>query len=134
MYQYIKYFFQKFNSSKFIRKGQCVGCGNCCRNILLYIDDNQPIKYEEQFEKVKKWDKHFRNFYVSGKSENGSLLFTCNEIDENNRCKVYFFRGLGCRFYPKINTKFLINGGKPLEGCGYYFEVNKNFKDYLKKL
>jgi len=134
MYQYIKYFFQKFNSSKFIRKGKCVGCGNCCRNILLYIDDNQPIKYEEQFEKVKKWDKHFRNFYVSGKSENGSLLFTCNEIDENNRCKVYFFRGLGCRFYPKINTKFLINGGKPLEGCGYYFEVNKNFKDYLKKL
>lgn len=132
MFEYIKFFIDKFHSSKFIRKGKCNGCGSCCRNILLFSSDDLPIISEKQFKEVQEWDKHFKNFYISGKAENGALLFSCREIDENNRCKVYFFRGLGCRQYPKINTKFLINGGKPLEGCGYFFEPNKPFKSYLK--
>ena len=99
----------------------------------LYTEKNMPIVSEEQFENVKTWDKHFKNFYISGKSEKGALLFTCKEIDEKNKCKVYFFRGLGCRLYPKTDSKFLINGGKPLDGCGYYFEPDKSFKSYLKK-
>ena len=132
MFEYIKFFINKFRSSKFIRKGKCNGCGNCCRNILLFSNDDLPIISEKQFKEVQEWDKHFKNFYISGKAENGALLFSCREIDENNRCKVYFFRGLGCRQYPKTNTKFLINGGKPLEGCGYFFEPDKPFKSYLK--
>ena len=132
MFNYLKFLFYKINSSKFIRRGKCNGCGSCCRNILLFADENIPVKSEEQFEKIKQWDKHFRNFEISGKSENGALLFTCRELDENNRCKVYFFRGIGCRMYPKIDSNFLINGGKPLEGCGYFFETDKDFKSYLK--
>lgn len=131
MFKTIRFLLQYFSSSKFIRKGKCNRCGNCCRNILLYIED-EPITKEEQFEKVKEWEKHYHNFYISGKSETGALLFTCKEIDENNKCKVYFFRGLGCRMYPKKNTKFLINGGKPLDGCGYYFVPDKPFKSYFK--
>ena len=133
MIKHIKFFIQKLQSSKFVRKGKCLGCGACCRNILLYASDDIPVVSEKQFEKIKEWDKHFRNFYVSGKSETGALLFTCRELDENNRCKVYFFRGIGCRQYPKKNTKFLINGGKPLDGCGYYFEADRDFKSYLQK-
>ena len=133
MIKHIKFFIQKLQSSKFVRKGKCLGCGACCRNILLYASDDIPVVSEKQFEKIKEWDKHFRNFYVSGKSETGALLFTCRELDENNRCKVYFFRGIGCRQYPKKNTKFLINGGKPLDGCGYYFEADRDFKSFLKE-
>ena len=133
MIKHIKFFIQKLQSSKFVRKGKCLGCGACCRNILLYASDDIPVVSEKQFEKIKEWDKHFRNFYISGKSETGALLFTCRELDENNRCKVYFFRGIGCRQYPKKNTKFLINGGKPLDGCGYYFEADRDFKSYLKE-
>ncbi|MBQ8886294.1 MAG: YkgJ family cysteine cluster protein [Candidatus Gastranaerophilales bacterium] len=131
MLKYLKFIIQYFSSAKFIKKGKCNKCGNCCRNILLYVDE-APITTSEQFEKVKEWEKHYHSFYISGKSENGSLLFTCKELDENNRCKVYFFRGLGCRQYPKKDTKFLINGGKPLDGCGYYYEANKPFKSFLK--
>lgn len=131
MFKYIKFIFQKLTSSKYVRKGSCKRCGDCCRNILLYIEDS-PIKTEEEFEKVKEWDKHFNKFYISGRSETGALLFTCCEIAEDNRCNVYFFRGLGCRQYPKVNTKFLINGGKPLDNCGYYFEADKKFNSYLK--
>lgn len=132
MLKYLKFIIQYFDSSKYIRKGNCKKCGNCCRNILLYIED-EPIKTAEQFEKVKVWAKHYHNFFISGKNENGLLLFTCKEIDDNNKCKVYFFRGLGCRLYPKKDTKFLINGGKPLDGCGYYFEPNKPFKSYINQ-
>lgn len=133
MFSYIKFFFQKLQSSKYIRKGHCNRCGACCRNILLYSDKDVAVVSEDQFKKIQEWDKHFRSFYISGKSETGALLFTCKAIDDNNRCKVYFLRGLGCRQYPKKNTKFLINGGKPLEGCGYYFEPNKKFKEYLNQ-
>lgn len=134
MFEYLKFLFNKSRSSKFIKKGKCKGCGSCCRNILLYSDKDIPVTTEEQFEKIKKWDKHFRNFEISGRSENGSLLFTCRELDDNNRCRVYFFRGMGCRMYPKIDSKFIINGGKLLDGCGYYFETDKDFKSYLKNL
>ncbi len=132
MFKYIKFLFQKINSSKYIRKGKCNKCGNCCRNILLYTIEDFPIKTEEEFKKVQEWDRHFLNFYISGKSETGALLFTCRQISEDNKCKVYWLRGIGCRQYPKTNTKFLINGGKPLDGCGYYFEPNKSFKEYFK--
>lgn len=132
MFNYIKFIIQKFQSPKFVKRGKCLKCGNCCRNILLYSAENMPIKTEEQFKNAQRFDSHLLNFYISGKSETGSLLFTCKELGENNQCKVYFLRGLGCRNYPKSNTKFLINGGKPLDGCGYYFEVSKKFNDYLK--
>ena len=87
---------------------------------------------EQQFKLAIEWDKFFNNFYISGKDECGVLLFTCKEIDENNRCKVYWFRGLGCRLYPRANVKYLINGGKMLDGCGFYFEPDKSFKSFLK--
>ena len=131
MFKYLKFLFQFMTSSKFVKRGKCNKCGNCCRNIIL-TDDNKPINTPEQFESLKMLDKHLKNFYISGQDENGALLFTCNEIDDNNRCKVYFFRGIGCRMYPKKDTKFLINGGKPLDGCGYYYEPDKSFKSYIK--
>ena len=128
---YLKFIFQKSFSSKYVRKGKCNRCGNCCRNILLYTMKNLPIVNENQFKKVQEWDKHFYNFYISGKSEDGALLFSCRWITKDNKCRVYFLRGLGCRQYPKADSKFLINGGKPLDGCGYFFEPDKPFKDYL---
>lgn len=128
---YLKFIFQKSVSSKYVRKGKCKRCGNCCRNILLYTKKNLPIVNEIQFKKVQEWDKHFYNFYISGKSEDGALLFSCRWITKDNKCRVYFLRGLGCRQYPKANSEFLINGGKPLDGCGYFFEPDKPFKDYL---
>lgn len=85
----------------------------------------------EQFEKLKKWKKSYNNFFISGKDIDGALLFTCKSLGENNKCKDYKFRSLFCRRYPKPSKQFLINGGRPLDGCGYEFGVDKNFSDYL---
>lgn len=121
---------QKKLSSKFILKGKCKRCGQCCKNIVFYIDD-KTIQTEKQFENLKGWKKKYNHFFISGKDTDGALLFTCRSLGQNNKCKDYFFRSLACRNYPKINTQFIINGGKSLDECGFYFDVNKNFSDYL---
>lgn len=132
MLEFFKFQISKFLSSKFIRKGYCNQCGNCCKNIVFFIGEI-PISTEEQFASLKKWSNAYNNFYISGKDEKGALLFTCKCLDEQNKCSVYHFRSINCRTYPNPKAKFLANGGKPLDGCGYYFEADKNFKDFLKQ-
>ena len=133
MFYLIKYYFQKIFSAKLVRKGKCNKCGNCCRNIILSTAKNNLITTEQQFEETKKYDKFLNNFYITGKDKSGILLFSCREIDKNNKCRVYPLRGIGCRLYPQPNVKYLINGGKMLDGCGYYFEPDKKFKSFLKQ-
>lgn len=130
MFKSLRFQFSKLFSSKFILKGKCKKCGKCCRNIVFYIED-KPIKTKEQFEKLKEWKKSYKNFYISGIDDDEALLFTCKSLNENNTCRDYMFRAIGCRNYPKIDKDFIINGGKPLDGCGYYFGVDKDFRDYL---
>lgn len=130
MIKHIIFQIQKKFSSKFILKGKCKQCGECCRNIVFYIHES-PIKTEKQFESLKNWKKNYNHFFISGKDVDGAILFTCKSLGENGKCKDYFFRSLACRNYPKINTQFILNGGKPLDNCGFYFDVDKNFSEYI---
>ena len=130
MFDKIRFVFSKMFSSKFVLGGSCNKCGMCCKNIVFFVND-EPIKTDKQFESLKKWKKSYEHFFVSGVDTDGALLFTCKSLSNENRCKDYLFRALPCRSYPKINKDFIINGGKPLDGCGYYFEVDKKFSDYL---
>ena len=128
---WIKFFKNKFGGSKYVLKGKCKQCGNCCRNIL-FSDENGYIKTEEQFENLKKINKRYHHFEINGKMENGALLFKCKSLGDDGKCKVYHFRSLFCRDYPSINPIFIANGGTTLDGCGFYFDVNKKFSEYLK--
>jgi len=130
MFGYVRFFINKLFSSKYIVTGKCRQCGNCCRNILFYVGKN-VVTEEEQFERMKEFDKKYNNFYISGKGEKGELLFACKSLTQEGKCSVYRFRSLHCRFYPVISQKFVYNGGQTLDGCGYKFEVNKKFKDYI---
>ncbi len=130
MFKNLLFYFKKLSSSKFVSKGDCKKCGECCKNIVFYIGDN-TVKTEEQFDSLIKFSKSYNHFFISGKDEDDSLLFTCKSLKSDNTCKDYVMRSIECRRYPKINNKFIINGGKPLDGCGYYFEVDKNFNEYL---
>jgi len=129
---WFKFFLNKFTSSKYVIKGKCKKCGNCCRTILL-SDENGYIKDEEHFKQIQKENKRYKIFEISGRmEENGALMFKCKALKENGLCGAYFFRSLYCRNYPAINYDFLNNGGTTIDGCGYYFDVNKKFKDYIK--
>lgn len=132
--QYIK---NKLFSSKYVIKGKCKKCGQCCASIL-FSDEKGYIKNEDDFINLQKRNRRYRHFEISGKVcdendfTNGALTFRCKSLGKDGRCTKYFFRSLYCRDYPSINSAFIHNGGTTLDGCGYYFDVDKKFKDYLK--
>ena len=127
----------KLFSSKYVVKGKCKKCGRCCRNILFSTQKGY-IKSEEVFNKMKKKYPYYRNFRISGvvkdklEFQNGALTFECKFISKDNRCKIYLFRPIFCRDYPNINPELIYNGVEMLDGCGFYFDVDKKFSQYLK--
>ena len=135
----ICYFKNKLFSSKYIVKGKCKKCGQCCSTIL-FSDENGYIKTHEYFIKLLKKDKRLNNFTINGKvcdvekdnPQYGALLFKCKSLKEDGKCANYFFRSLYCRDYPSINPSFIQIDETTLEKCGYYFDVDKKFEEYLK--
>lgn len=133
--QYIK---NKLFSSKYIVKGKCKQCGQCCKTIL-FSDENGYIKSKEAFKNLQKRNRRYLHFTINGVIEdennsffNGALMFKCKSLREDGKCGRYFFRSLWCRDYPSINSDFIYNGGQTLDNCGFYFDVDKKFSEYLK--
>ena len=56
--QHIK---NKMFSSRYVVKGKCKKCGQCCSTILL-SDENGYIKTQEDFIKLQKENRSVRNF------------------------------------------------------------------------
>ena len=128
--------YNRLFSSKYVLKGKCKKCGACCRNILFSTKEGY-IKDKKTFEDMQKKYRYYRNFKISGVVENkkdfqnGALTFECKFINKNNRCRIYWFRPMFCRDYPNINPDLIYNGVEMLDNCGYYFDINKDFKSYL---
>ena len=135
----IQHFKNKMFSSKYVVKGKCKRCGQCCSTIL-FSDENGYIKTPEDFIKLQKRNPKLFQFTINGivndvdkdNPQFGALLFKCKALKEDGRCSQYFFRSFFCRDYPAINSQFIQMGGTTLDGCGYYFDVDKKFKEYLK--
>ena len=112
-------------------------CGACCRNIL-FSTVNGYVKDEKIFKEMQKKHRYYRNFKVSGKIkdkqdfQNGALTFECRFISKDNKCLIYWFRPLFCRDYPNVNQDLIYNGVEMLDNCGFYFDVDKKFDEYLK--
>ena len=127
----------KLFSSKYVLKGKCKMCGRCCRNILFSTTEGY-IKDEKLFKEMQRKHRYYRNFRISGvvkdkqDFQNGALTFECKFITKNNKCMIYWFRPLFCRDYPNINQDLIYNGVEMLDECGFYFDVNKKFSEYLK--
>jgi len=130
--QYIKYFLNRLLSPKYKRLGKCKQCGQCCRQITLKID-NDFITSEELFLKLKSWQPHYNHFFISGKLENGVLLFTCKSLGDDNLCKDYWKRSLFCRHYPVLKSDFIRAGGETLENCGFYYKPAAEFSSFINK-
>lgn len=144
---WVSFLKNKFLTSKYVIKGKCKKCGQCCENIL-FSDEDGYVKTLEHFESLKKHNIRYHHFVTSGKIDEkegqfseqdydnpkhqaGALLFRCKSLGEDKKCRQYFFRSIYCRDYPSINKNFISSGGTTLDGCGFYFDVDKKFKDYL---
>ena len=128
----IKFLIERNFSNPVKIKGKCKACGECCRSIVFYAG-KYPVKTEEQFELLKKWDKRYNNFEPNGVSDDGLIYFKCKSLKNDGKCKVYFFRSLACRMYPKFSASFFTRGYDLKSCCGYYVEPQKKFSDFLNK-
>lgn len=132
LYQHIRFLYNKTFSSKYVVKGKCKACGKCCRSIVFYDGDN-VIKTEEEFEQAKLKNKRMKMFEISGRDDSdGALTFACKSLRPDGKCGAYWIRSMFCREYPFVIPDFIRNNGQTLEGCGYTFGVDKEFKEYLK--
>ena len=126
----------RLTSSRYVIKGKCKKCGACCRNIL-FSNERGYVKDEETFKEMRKKRLIYRLFspngYVNGEGEEleGAILFKCKCL-KNNKCSIYYLRPIFCRDYPAINKKFIETGGRTLDNCGFYFEPDKKFSEYLR--
>ena len=129
-FEEIKFLCSRIFSNRVRIKGKCKGCGECCRTIVFYVGKNVVIT-TEQFELLKKWDKKYKNFEISGTASDGALYFKCKALKDDGKCGIYFFRSIACRMYPKYNSFFFTRGEGLKNGCGYYIKADKNFKEFI---
>ena len=127
----IVFYLKSVLSNKQRVKGHCKACGLCCRTIVFYVGEN-VVKTEEQFELLKRWDKKYNNFEIAGRSYDGAIYFKCKALKADGKCGVYPFRSVACRMYPKYQAPFFTRGEGLKKECGYYFEPDKKFEEYLK--
>ncbi len=104
-------------------EGHCVKCGKCCQEIC-----SPGLKNEKDLKLMSLFFPYYKNFYISGRAEDGSLLLACKRLNKNMECEIYNKRPRICRNYP---AKILPCNMEMFEGCGYKI-INKKFKDYLK--
>lgn len=103
--------------TEYIKKGSCNQCGKCCKLLA--------IQYPNFFNKLLwlknlciKWHKWRYGFLYHG-AEDNYFMYSCNNLDENNRCTIYSLRPRLCREYPKLK----VYGKAPTYAlCGYYFK------------
>jgi Fe-S-cluster containining protein len=77
----------------------CLRCGDCCRETEMLLSLEDITRLEEE--------GYSRDFFVlfdkEGYAKLRNLQRHCVFFDvENQRCKVYKFRPMGCRLYPII--------------------------------
>lgn len=112
----------------YTRTGDCVGCGDCCRNIYL-IHEDKTIDSLEMFEALKPKNPEYQHFTPDGLDDEG-MRFSCQHLQADDSCAIYDSRPLLCRIYP--SEKSLLLGGTLSENCTYEFTPIRPFQDILK--
>ncbi len=119
-YELLSYFVVK--KTRYNIEGNCIKCGNCCRNIYSF-----GLKNEKELKLMSFFIPYYRNFYIKSSDEDGNLILSCKHIQSDNLCAIYSKRPKICKNYPK---KIVYKNVNMPDGCGYRV-YKKEFKDYL---
>lgn len=119
----IDYIFRKFVELflpfKYYRTGKCRQCGECCKNILIYMD-KKFLRIRWLRNLAIWWNKYFNGLRLIGCLINdGYMVFSCNYQNTDGSCGWYGWRAQFCREYPRNFKYFEIP--TILKGCGYKF-------------
>lgn len=131
MMKFIKKFIHtKILKRKYYRKGNCLGCGKCCKKIYVKTH-NHVIQDEKEFEKLKLLHRFYTYLTIVDKDETG-LVFSCSNLDEKtNLCKIHKKRPMICQRYPQ--EELFMMGGELSEDCGYKMVPIITFSEILDK-
>ncbi len=125
-----RFIYTRILRRKYYIKGNCLGCGKCCKKIYVKTS-NHVIQDEKEFEKLKFLHRFYTYLTVIGKDETG-LIFSCSNLDEKtNLCKIHKNRPGICKRYPQ--EELLTMGGGLSEDCGYNFVPIIPFAEILNK-
>ncbi len=126
-----KFFFKHVLKKKYLRKGECKGCGACCTHI--YVKHQKGVvKTEEEFEKLRLLHPFYSYLNIIGADETG-LYFECSKLDQETKsCTIHKIRPGICRRYPQ--EEIFLLGGTLKDDCGYSFTPIDSFEDVLQNV
>lgn len=125
-----KFIYTKILRRKYYRKGNCLGCGKCCRKIYVQTSKH-VIQDEKEFEKLKYLHRFYTYLTVVDKDETG-LVFSCSNLDEETHlCKIHKKRPGICKRYPQ--EELFRMGGELSDDCGYKMVPIIPFAEILDK-
>ncbi|MDP7038656.1 MAG: YkgJ family cysteine cluster protein [Myxococcota bacterium] len=90
--------FRKVIPPKYALIGECVSCGECCK--AIYGDPPAFIKNSKLLALYIGYHQIAHNFSVRGRGPKDEVIFSCNHLQSDNRCGIYFWRPFLCRNYP----------------------------------
>lgn len=126
-----KFVYTKILRRKYYRKGNCLGCGKCCKKIYVQTSKH-VIQDEAEFEKLKLLHRFYSYLTIIDKDDVG-LVFSCSNLDtETNLCKNHKSRPGICRRYPQ--EELFAMGGELSENCGYKMIPIISFEEVLEKV
>jgi hypothetical protein len=111
-------------------KINCTDCGNCCKSLMVNIDEEEATNLAQHLGKSR---DDFDEAYIS-KGESGRMVINsipCHFLVEKS-CSVYEHRFAGCREFPAFHVpdfnKRLFTTYMHYDRCPIIFNVMENLK------
>jgi len=111
-------------------KIECTECGNCCKSLMVNIDDEEANNLSEHLGQTR---AEFDEKYLD-KGESGRMVVNaipCHFL-EGNRCSVYEYRFAGCKEFPAFHVpnfnKRLFTTYMHYDRCPIIFNVMETLK------
>jgi uncharacterized protein len=111
-------------------KINCTDCGNCCKSLMVNIDEAEATNLAQHLGKSR---DDFDEAYIS-KGESGRMVINsipCHFLVEKS-CSVYEHRFAGCREFPAFHVpdfnKRLFTTYMHYDRCPIIFNVMENLK------
>jgi len=111
-------------------KISCTDCGNCCKSLMVNIDEKEANKLAQHLGKTR---TQFDEDYIS-KGESGRMVINsipCHFL-VGNSCSVYEYRFAGCREFPAFHVpdfnKRLFTTYMHYDRCPIIFNVIESLK------
>ena len=108
----------------------CTSCGNCCKSLMVNIDEAEASNLANQLGKTR---EAFDEAYIS-KGESGRMVINaipCHFL-VGNSCSVYEHRFAGCKEFPAFHIpqlkKRIFTTYMHYERCPIIFNVVENLK------